>query len=276
MDAPRINHERDTMKTNLTRSLTMYAVAAMCLGPLGACDEEMAQDLATTLAEASEKSAITPEALGLDDGWVEDRPGLWTLVDDHGEQKFLGIGDDGRAHAIRSLEAVEAELEQDIAQQDNDVKLDELRGFIAAVSEAPASDLDEGPMLRCSFDVSALVDAKPIACGASATATATFAHPCGTTQGTVQTYAKASCGYITNTQACGPKTADPATCASTTSITGPGPCSSYGFAKITGPGVYLYIWDQNDLRGACGGGSGTSGLPYPNQCPGVNVECYEH
>lgn len=272
MDVPRINHERDTMKTNRIRSLTMYTVAAMLLG---ACDEETAQDLATTPAEASEESAFTPEALGLGDDWVEDQPGLWTLVDEHGDQKFLGIGDAGRAHAIRSLEAVEAELEQDLVQQNNEDELDELRGFIAAVNEAPASDLDE-PMPRCSFDVSASVDAKPIACGASASASASFAHPCGTTQGTVQTYAKASCGYITNTQACGPKKADPAECASTTSITGPGPCSSYGFAKVTGPGVYLYIWDQNDLRGACGGGSGTSGLPYPNQCPGVNVECYEH
>lgn len=267
------------MKQSIIRSLRMYTAAAMCLGALGACDEDASLDAAPTPAEAREEAAVTPEALGFGDRWIEDERGLWTLDDGQGGQKFLGIGEAGRVHALRSLSAVEAELERDLAEQDpgdEEDELAELRGFIAAVAEAPTRPLEEEPTLRCSFAVDATVDAKPIACGAAAAASATFAHPCGTTQGTVQTYTKASCGYITNTQTCGPKTADPAACTSSTSITGAGPCSSYGFAKITGPGVSVYIWDQNDLRGACGGGTGTSGLPYPNQCPGINVECYEH
>lgn len=265
------------MKKIIIRSLSMYTVAAMCLG---ACDEDASPDVTPTRAEAHDEDAITPEALGLGDQWIADEPGLWTLDDDQGGRMFLGIGEAGRVHALRSLAALEAELERDLAEQDRGDEMDaltELRGFMAAVGEAPAIDSDEEePTLRCSFSVAALVDAKPIACGAAANANANFAHPCGTTQGTVQTYAKATCGYITNTQSCGPKTADPAACASSTSITGGGPCSSYGFAKVTGPGVSLYIWDQNDLRGSCGGGTGTSGLPYPDQCPGINVECYEH
>lgn len=267
------------MKIQFIRSMTMFAIGAMTIGAIGACDEETMQDEGFTQVEASDESVFTPAQLGLGDGWNEVEPGLWALDDEHGDRKFLGIGEAGKAHAIASLAEVKEELELSLAEQDSDnarEKLGELEGVIEGVREGRASAVEEEPTLRCSFNVAAFVDAYPIACGAGALATANFAHPCGTTKGTVQTYAQASCGNVTKTHQCGPYAADPASCASETSITGPSSCSSYSFAKITAPNVYLYIWDQNNVRGYCGGsgGSGTS-LPYPNQCPGVNVECVQ-
>ncbi len=134
--------------------------------------------------------------------------------------------------------------------------------FLAELDRYPPADLIRS---TCSTRFGAEIDED---------ATANFAHPCGTTKGTVQTYATASCGHVTKTHQCGPYSADPASCASETSITGPSSCSSYSFAKITGPNVYLYIWDQNNVRGYCGGGGSSTTLPYPDQCPGVHVECH--
>ncbi len=269
------------MQTQFIRSMTMFAIGSLAIGAIGACDDETMQDEGLTQVEATDDSVATPAELGLGDEWIAVEPGLWTLVDDQGERKFLGIGEAGKAHAIASLAEVKGELELSLAEQDSDntrQKLGELEGVIAGVREGRASAAEEEPTLRCSFNVAAFVDAHPIACGAGALATADFAHPCGTTKGTVQTYAQASCGNVTKTHQCGPYAADPASCASSTSITGPSSCSSYSFAKITAPNVYLYIWDQNNVRGTCGG-SGTSSsttLPYPDQCPGYNVECIEH
>lgn len=266
------------MQTHFIRSMTMLSIGALTIG---ACDEETMQNEGFTQVEASDESVVTPAQFGLGDGWSEVEPGLWALDDENGDRKFLGIGEAGKAHAIASLAELRTELELSLAEQDSDdtrEQLGELEGVIAGVREGRASAEEEEPTLRCSFSVEAFVDARPIACGVSALATASFAHPCGTTKGTVQTYARASCGYVTKTHQCGPYAADPASCASETSITGPSSCSSYSFAKITAPNVYLYIWDQNNVRGYCGGPgtSSSTSLPYPNQCPGLNVECVEH
>lgn len=267
------------MQIQFIRSMTLFAIGAITIGTIGACDEETMQDDGFTQVEASDESVVSPAELGLGDEWIAVEPGLWTLTDDQGERKFLGIGEAGKAHALASLAGIKEELEQSLAEQDSDnerEKLGELEAVITGVREGRASAIEEEPTLRCSFNVDAFVDAHPIACGVRALATANFAHPCGTTKGTVQTYASASCGNVTKTHQCGPYSADPASCASETSITGPSPCSSYSFAKITGPNVYLYIWDQNNVRGQCGGGGSSTTLPYPDQCPGVNVECHAH
>jgi hypothetical protein len=265
------------MQFQFIRSMTLFAIGAVTIVTIGACDEETMQDQGLTRVEASDESVVSPAELGLGDEWIAVEPGLWTLIDDQGERKFLGIGEDGKDHALASLAGVKEALEQSLAERDSDSereKLGELEAIIAGVREGRASAPEEEQTLRCSFDVGAFVDAHPIACGVRALATANFAHPCGTTKGTVQTYASASCGNVTKTHQCGPYSADPASCASETSITGPSSCSSFSFAKITGPNVYLYIWDQNNVRGYCGGGGSSTTLPYPDQCPGVNVECH--
>ena len=262
------------MQTKLIQSFTTF-VAALTLGAFGACDEETLQE-ESSVVEASEEPLATPAEFGLGDAWTYDGRGLWVTMDEEGERKFLGIGEAGQALALEHLSEVEAELTQSLSEHESDdtrQKLWELRGLIEQVQEEPASAVEDELTPRCSFSIEAFVDAKPSACGTAALAEAT-AHPCGTTKATVHTYAKASRGHLTQTQECGPYAANPATCESTASITGSGACSSFAFAKITGPGVYIYIWDQNNQCGACGGGNSTSGWPYPpSQCPGVNVEC---
>ncbi|MBL9104777.1 MAG: hypothetical protein JNL82_27785 [Myxococcales bacterium] len=222
-----------------------------------------------------ESSAASPEALGLGEGWIAVEPGLWALYDDQGDRKLLGIGEAGRVHALASLGEAEAELEQRLAERDSaDAResLAELRGLIAAVAAEEAEEAEE-PSFRCSFSVQGLADAYPITCGAAAKSSASYAHPCGSTVGTVKTYASASCGYQTKTHQCGPYAADPASCSSTSSITGAGPCSSYSFAQITGSGINVYIWDQNSQRGACGGGTTTTNGPGTNPCPDPDKQC---
>lgn len=229
---------------------------------------------------ADDPPAASPEALGLGDGWVAVEPGLWALYDDQGDRKLLGLGEAGKVHALASLLEAEAELERSLTEHDSPDARDslaELQGFIAAVDADAARDADE-PTFRCSFSVQGVADAYPIACGAGANASASYAHPCGSTAGTVKTYASASCNYQSKTHQCGPYAADPAACSSSTSITGAGPCSSYSFAQITGSGVNVYIWDQNSQRGACGGGTSTSAGPgtgvFP--CPSPYTECQQH
>lgn len=268
------------MPKKISRYLCLHAIAIAVIASAGACDEETRQDDWLAPTAVSDPSVVTPAALGLGEDWIPaGERGLWMLVDDQGERKFLGIGEAGKAHAIANLAEVEEELAASLAEHDDDHTREQLggvRSFIAAVGEEPASDVDETPTLRCSFDVSAFVDAKPVPCGVAGLATASFAHPCGSTKGTVQTFASATCGYSTKTHQCGPVTAGPVACTSSTSITGAGVCSSHAFAKITAPTVSLYVWDDNNIRGACGGGTTTSGYPYPNPCPGVNVECVAH
>lgn len=159
---------------------------------------------------------------------------------------------------------VAQELEERLADAPGDeaqARLGELHAFIAEIRDTPESEEAADDLtFRCSFNVSAYADAFPITCGAGASASASFSHPCGSTKGTVKTYAEASCSHITKTHQCGPLTNDPASCYSSTSQTGNGPCSSYAYAQIYGvSGVNLYVWDNNNQRGACGGSGGSGG-----------------
>ncbi len=270
------------MKTTFIHSLHNAILVTALAAQVAACDEEGAQDLGPTLVEPSDANAMTPEALGLGPDWIEVEPGLWALYDEAGDRKLLGLGEAGKAHALASLVEVEAELERSLAESDSPELRDslaELRGFITEVDATVADDPAASPTLRCSFNVSGAADAYPIACGAAATASASYAHPCGAAAGTVKTFASAACGYQTKTHQCGPYAADPAACSSSASITGAGPCNSYSMAQITGSGINVHIWDSNGQRGACGGNSttsNTSNTTNNDSCPGYNVECIPH
>lgn len=260
----------------MTRNIAIFlAISTLTALALAACDEDPGSSAAVDTS--SDDDVSLPESLGLGDDWVALEPGLWTRFDQVGEQYYLGIGELGKGHAVASLRAVALELEERLLAEDSREtreKLAELRDLIDDVQDAPDDFADDEPAPRCSFNVQAFADAYPIACGAGAKATANFSHPCGSTKGTVTTYAEASCGYMTKTLKCGPKSADPASCSSTTSITGNGPCSSYAFAKIYGVyGVNLYVWDSNNQRGACGGTS-TSVTGDTFDCPSPYYECH--
>lgn len=234
--------------------ITSISFCALAAATIGACVEPVAVELG---AESNEADGPTPASLGLGDDWLALEPGLWTRVDSDGDAKYLGIGAEGKTHALASLLDVAQDLEERLADAPSDeaqAQLAELHAFIVDVRDTPEPEAAaEETTFRCSFNVSAYADAYPITCGAGATASASYSHPCGSTKGTVKTYATATCGYITKTDQCGPHTNDPVSCSSTASQTGNGPCNSYAQAQIYGvSGVNVYIWDNNGTRGTCG------------------------
>lgn len=240
------------------RSLfTTTLCCALAVG-LPACDEETAD---APVQEANEV-AITPAGLGMGDDWIEVESGLWTRADAEGNQQFVGLGELGRLHAIASLEAVGAEIEQLLAIEEREEvrrQLEELDAYITElrVSEPPPPEVSP----RCAPSLSSSVDAYPSSCGVSAKSSASYSH-CSN-WGAVRTFARATCGYETKSHTCGPKTGSPVSCSSNVSIVGQGPCKSYASAEINAPGVYVFQYDENFQRGACGsdqgGTSGTSG-----------------
>ncbi|WP_224194010.1 hypothetical protein [Nannocystis pusilla] len=276
------------MHKNIKQFTTFITTCALGALTFGACDTEPAPEGEPRVAEESE--AVTPESLGFGDEWVAVEPGLWASWDDEGNKKYLGIGEAGQAHAIASLFTVLEELEEQLAVKDSDdtrAKLAELHDYIAQVQATPNREVAADELaFRCSFNISAYVDAYPSACGAAASASTSFAHPCGSTQGTVKTFASASCAYDTKTHTCGPKRADPASCSSYVSVTGNAPCSSYAIAQIyDAPGVNVYIYDHNYQRGPCGGtttttvgsstsATGGSGGPVTGGC--LLSDCQQH
>lgn len=254
-------------------SQRINVVLAGCLSgvlALGGCDEDIADGQAH---EVASEGRITPASLGLGDDWFALEPGLWTRSDAAGEQEFVGIGEAGKLHAIASLEEAEADLRRSFtgeASEETQSQLLELGGIITELrsSQEPAPESDV--QLRCSSSVSAFADAYPIACGVGAKASASYSG-CGYL-GTVRTYAQAGCGYENKTHQCGPKTGNPVSCLSTTTSTGPAPCSSYAYAEITAPNANLYVWDQNTTRGACQPPPTTTIVPDPD-CPPHAQNC---
>lgn len=252
--------------TTSTLALTSAAV-------LSACGDDQAFDEPTS---AASEDLTTPFALGLGDDWRELEKGLWTRANAEGEQQFAGIGEAGRQHAIDSLEEVEEGLKDMLASEERDETRQQLEELNVYITELRASEV---PMTaevspRCTLTLSATVDAYPSSCGVSAKTSVSYSN-CSN-WGTVRSYAQASCGYETKSHSCGPKTGSPVACVvSTVSITGPGPCRSYGSVQINAPGVYVYVWDENFQRGECsspGGTASTGGMCGPCSA-GMNCNC---
>jgi hypothetical protein len=247
----------------LTLTLTISALA------LSACEDD--QIFNQSAAELSE-SVITPAELGMGDDWTEVEPGIWTRVDTDGEEHSLGIGEAGRLHSIASLESVEADLKAMLAIEDREetrLEIEEIDALITDLRVSEASTTPEGSF-RCSPSLSASAEAKPSQCGATAKA---FAYYSGCNWGTVRTYAQAACGYESKSHSCGPKTGNPVSCSSMVSITGPNPCSSYGWAQINAPGVYVFVEQKNYQRGTCPGDNNSGGLGMCGPCT-IGKDCH--
>lgn len=231
---------------NMSNIISSCALAVVLAG----CDEGPPDEGSTAAVYEVE---VTPAELGLGDDWTMVDAGLWTRIDESGEEVFLGLGAAGNRHALASLEAVERELVLSAQTEDSELaqtQLAEIQGFIAEVRHAPMVDPSESPMLRCSIALNLAASAYPSTCGVAASSSAYFSNPCSTTVETVKTYAKATCGYSTTTHQCGPLTKNPASCYSSTSIVGAAPCDSYALAQ----GTYYSTWSSNVQRGACSNG----------------------
>lgn len=247
------NPSLDTTMYNITKRFGNFLATCVLLG--AACNPDL--DSAGVTPEANDEAVVTPAELGLGEGWVALEEGLWTRFDDAGEQEFVGIGEAGTLHAIASLEQVEDEfvraLEVNQSEETRE-QLIEVRSIIADLHASPLALDTEAVTPRCTVLVSGSAFAGPIACGVSASASATYQNTCDINAiKTVATFASATCNAETKTHSCGPRTGNSASCSSSASITGPAPCNSYASAQI--PGAYL--WKQNYTRGTCGGPGGT-------------------
>lgn len=238
---------------------------------VGGCGDDLAREARSSAPEAID----TPAELGFGDDWYPVEDGLWTRLDESGEQEFLGLGAAGKAHALAGLEAVEAQLAVQAAEDDTEEarrQLAEIQDFIAEYRTAPVAEPSEDAAPRCSLVLKHTVSAYPIPCGVAASASVEYSHPCSSVQETVKTYTKATCGYSTTTHQCGPKTGNPVSCSSYSQITGPAPCDSYALAQTN----YYATWKANTTRGACysdpGGTGGNTGLC--GTCPsGKDCHC---
>ena len=259
------------MKTQDLCTLTFYVLGALTLG---ACDEPGASESFAPIG-INDKPVVTPAELGLGNDWTEKEAGLWTHPGAGGELEFVGIGEDGQLHALAALEAAEADLKQILVAEDRDetrTQLEELDVIITELRTSEASATTE-PALRCVPSVSASADAYPSTCGVSAKASASYSH-C-VTSGRVLTYAQVTCGYEAKTHQCGYKYGASASCTASTSIVGASPCKSFSYAEISAPNVYVYVWDDNLVRGAC-----SSPPPPPPVCgscqAGKSCHCGEN
>lgn len=238
---------------DITRNLTLILACAL----LGA---GCTPDLDLEAADANGEAVVTPAGLGLGDDWIAVDDGLWTRVDSAGEQEFVGIGEAGTVHAIASLETIEEQLARVLATAPGDQtreQLDEVRGIIQDLRSSPLTTDAEQVTSRCSVNVSGSAYAQPIACGVSASASASFSNTCDTkTLATIRTFVSATCNDETKTSSCGPRIGNPVSCNSSTSILGSGSCSSYASAQFPG----AFIWKENYQKGACGGGGGVPWL----------------
>lgn len=214
---------------------------------LSACDGDYAPAEHPLTVGAPEE--FTPVELGLGDDWTRVESGLWSRIGAEGDEQFLGIGAAGNRHVRASLEAVEAQLASDADLADSEesrAQLAEIRGFMASLDDSPL--IDPTPLApRCAVVMNMGTWAAPIACGAQGSASVYYSNGCSSVAETIKTYTKATCGYTTATNQCGPQTGNPVTCFSYAPMTGTGPCDSYALAQST----YYASWSVNTQRGAC-------------------------
>lgn len=220
---------------------------------VAACGDDGAEQR-QPLPEATDVTD-TPAELGLGDDWYPIDDGLWTRVDDQGDQEFLGLGAAGKRHALTSLAEVEEQLARAAADGTDESRqqLTEIRDFIAEYRDQPVVDPSEDPTPRCTLTLTHTVSAYPIACGVAASASVYYSHPCSTAQ-EVKTYTKATCGYMTATHQCGPQSGNPVSCSSYSEQKGSAPCDSYALAQSK----HYSTWKVNTTRGACSSGSGST------------------
>ncbi len=239
---------------NITkRFATLFTFCAL-LG--AACSPDLESQGA--MPDVNDEVLVTPAELGLGGDWLALEDGLWTRADENGEQEFLGIGEPGTQHAIASLEQVEEELAQALAdtqREDTREQLAEIRGVIADLRASPMTLALDSPIPRCTITITGSAFAQPISCGAGANSSALYSNGCDASAvNTIRTYASATCNGETKTHSCGPRTGNSVNCTSGTSIIGPGPCSSYSWTQLPG----FSIWKHNYLRGSCGGPGATT------------------
>jgi len=213
---------------------------------------------------------LTPAELGLGDGWTEQDQGLWSRIDADGQEEFVGIGASGKLHGLANLQKIEESL-QIAAEANGDetsrAQLAEIRALIVDIENFEVADPTQDAQPRCTLSLNHYVNAGPQACGVTANASVNYSYPCSTAQETVYTYTYAKCGVVTTTHSCGYRTGNPVNCSSASAMTGVAPCESSAYAQSN----YYSTWKDNDTRGSCGGGGGTTGGDTGDDCGPCNA-----
>lgn len=243
-------------------ALSFLCVAASAL-TLSACD---APEGGAT--PESQSTLRTPAELGLGDGWVEQDQGLWSRIGADGVEEFVGVGAPGKLHGLASLYAAEEHLAiaaEAEGSETSQAQLAELRAVIVDMENAEIVAPSDETSFRCQAQLTHTALAGPSSCNAvQANAGVTYNNACNATTETIQTYTYATCGVITTTHSCGPKTGLSVGCGSYSTLSSAtSSCQSYAYAASN----YYSTWKINDIKGYC------EPEPTCGPCPG-NYDCH--
>jgi hypothetical protein len=228
-----------------------FALSFLCTAgsavALSACD-------APSDGPGPESQALrTPAELGLGDGWVEQEEGLWSRIGADGQEEFVGVGEPGKLHGLASLHAAEEQLAlaaEAEGTEEAKARLAELRALIVDIESAelvaPSAD---DPSFRCDAQLTHFTLAGGAACNSvKADASVTFNNYCNSATETIYTYTYATCGVVTTTHSCGPKTGTSIGCGSHSYLTSAtSACESYAYAASN----YYSTWQLNHVKGYC-------------------------
>lgn len=227
-------------------ALSFLCAAASAL-TLSACDAP-GDDGATP---ESQPTLLTPAELGLGDGWLERDRGLWSRIGADGQEEFVGVGEPGKLHGLASLYAAEEHLAiaaEVPGSETSPGQLAEIRALIVEIENkeiaAPSAE-----SFRCQAQLTHTALAGPSTCNAvQANAGVTYNNACNAITETINTYTYATCGVITTTHSCGPKTGLSVGCGSTSTLSSASSsCQSYAYAASN----YYSTWKINDIKGYC-------------------------
>lgn len=244
-------------------ALSFLCAAASAL-TLSACD---APESGAT--PESQPTLRTPAELGLGDGWVEQDQGLWSRIGADGVEEFVGVGAPGKLHGLASLYAAEEHLAiaaEAEGSETSQAQLAEIRAIIVDMENAEIVAPSDEASFRCQAQLTHTALAGPASCNAvQANAGVTYNNACNATTETIQTYTYATCGVITTTHSCGPKTGLSVGCGSYSTLSSAtSTCQSYAYAASN----YYSTWKINDIKGYCAPPEPTCG-----PCAG-NYDCH--
>ncbi|WAS93520.1 hypothetical protein [Nannocystis punicea] len=228
-------------------ALSFLCTAASALA-LTACD---APD--DGASPESQQTLRTPAELGLGDGWVEQEEGLWSRTGADGQEEFVGVGEPGKLHGLASLHAAEEHLAlaaEAEGTEEAKARLTEIRALIVDIENAEivAPSADE-PSFRCEAQLTHFALASGAACNSvKADASVIYNNACNSITETIYTYTYATCGVVTTTHSCGPKTGISVGCGSHSYLTSAtSACESYAYAASN----YYSTWQLNNVKGYC-------------------------
>ncbi|MDC0672383.1 hypothetical protein [Nannocystis radixulma] len=239
-------------KVNMYKHIrNFFALSFLCTAAsavaLSACDAP-----GDGASPESQPALRTPAELGLGEGWVEQEEGLWSRIGADGQEEFVGVGEPGKMHGLASLHAAEEHLALAAEAEDTEeakARLAEIRELIVDIEDTEFVAASEDPSFRCQAQLTHFALASGAACNSvKADASVIFNNYCNSATETIYTYTYATCGVVTTTHSCGPKTGTSIGCGSHSYLTSAtSSCESYAYAASNS----YSTWQLNNVKGYC-------------------------